>query len=91
MEGCPRNPLHQHQRQHQPQQQRQEMEQKQQHLERPLSTLTAKLKGLPRRMRGEEEKLRRHLRVACASERACAREKGGGSIDTVKHTEYLVL
>ena len=53
--------------------------QQKQQPERPLSTSTAKLmKGLPRRLRmgEEEEKLRRHLRVACASERACAREKG---------------
>ena len=81
VEGCPRSPSHQRQRQQQQKQKRQPLEQKQQKQqpERPLSTSTAKLmKGLPRRLRmgEEEEKLRRHLRVACASERACAREKG---------------
>ena len=74
VQGCRRSPSHQRQRQRQQQQQqkRQPLEQKQQKQqpERPLSTSTAKLmKGLPRRLRmgedSEEEKLRRHLRVAC--------------------------
>ena len=88
VQGCRRSPSHQRQRQRQQQQRQQQLqplEQKQQKQqpERPLSTSTAKLmKGLPRRLRmgEEEEKLRRHLRVACASERACAREKGGGAV-----------